>query len=160
MKPVFQSAGGLLAAVQLQNLVCSHEKPARKTKLTPAMKKKHLLMALQPKDWTSAQWSKVLFLDESSVQQFGARKRNVHRPSGIRFDEKNTRQTMKHPPSVMIWGAISTKGTAGLFFLKPGTTMNGQKYQDLMKEKLQLHMSVHECTIFMQDVAHVIVQRY
>jgi len=33
---------------------------------------------------------------------------------------------MKHPPSVMTWGAISTQGTAGLFFLDPGTTMNGK----------------------------------
>ena len=41
----------------------------------------------------------------------------------------------------------------GLFFLKPGTTMNGQRYLNLMKEKLQLHMSVHDCTIFMQDRA-------
>ena len=48
-------------------------------------------------------------------------------------------------------GAISIKGTAGPFFLKPGTTMNGQKYLNLMKEKLQLPMSVHDCTIFMQD---------
>ena len=31
--------------------------------------------------------------------------------------------------------------------------MNGQKYLNLMKEKLQLHMPVHECTIFMQDGA-------
>ena len=33
---------------------------------------------------------------------------------------------MKHPPSVMIWGAISTQWTAGLFFLDPGTNMNGK----------------------------------
>jgi len=34
---------------------------------------------------------------------------------------------MKHLPSVLIWGAISTQGTTGLFFLHPGTTMNGKK---------------------------------
>ena len=53
----------------------------------------------------------------------------------------------------MVWGAISIKGTAGFFFLKPGTTMNGKRYLNLMKEKLQLHMSLHNCTIFMQDRA-------
>jgi len=60
---------------------------------------------------------------------------------------------MKHPPSAMIWGAISTQGTAGLFFLDPGTAMNGKKYLELMNEKLELHMAVHNCEIFMQDGA-------
>jgi len=60
---------------------------------------------------------------------------------------------MKHPPSVVIWGAISTQGTTGLFFLDPGTTMNGKKYLELMKEQLELHVAVHNCEIFMHDGA-------
>ena len=58
---------------------------------------------------------------------------------------------MKHPPTVMIWGAMSVTGTAGLLFLPNGTTMNGQKYVELLKDKLELHMNVHICNIFMQD---------
>jgi len=57
------------------------------------------------------------------------------RPQGTRYNERFTQQTMKHTTSVMIWGAISTQGTAGLFFLDPGTTMNGKKYLELMNEK-------------------------
>ena len=53
---------------------------------------------------------------------------------------------MKHPPSVMILGAMSVTGRAGLFFLPNGTTMNGQKYIDLLKDKLELHMNIHEHT--------------
>ena len=49
------------------------------------------------------------------------------RPPGTRYNERFTQQTMKHPPSVMIWGVISTQGTAGLFFLNLGTTINGKK---------------------------------
>jgi len=60
---------------------------------------------------------------------------------------------MKHPPSMMIWEVISTQGTAGLFYLYPRTTMNGKKYLELMKEKLELHMAVHNCEIFMHDGA-------
>ena len=51
----------------------------------------------------------------------------------------------------MIWGAISTQGTAGLFFLDPGTTMNGKKYLELIKEKLELDMAVHNWEIFTHD---------
>ena len=41
---------------------------------------------------------------------------------------------MKHPPSVMIWGAISTKGTAGLFFLDPRTTTYGKNIWNWWKK--------------------------
>ena len=74
----------------------------------------------------------MLFSDESTVQQFTTRKRYVRRPIGKRFDERYTLQTMKHPPSVMIWGGMSVNGTAGLFFLPVGMTMNAQRYLDLL----------------------------
>jgi len=36
----------------------------------------------------------------------------------------------------MIWEAMPFRGTAGLHFLAPGTTMNGEKYVNLLKSKL------------------------
>lgn len=128
-------------------------KPARKPRLTAKMKSKRLDFARQHISWTKEQWCRVLFSDESTIEQFTARKRNVWRPPGTRFCARYTQQTMKHPPSVMIWGAISAKGTAGLYFLPHGTTMNGQKYLELLKNKLEPHMTVHDCNIFMQDGA-------
>ena len=128
-------------------------KPAKKPHLTPAMKLKRLNFAKKHINWSREQWSRVIFSDESCIQQFGSRKHSVWRPVGKRFDEKYTQQTMKYSPKIMIWGAMSVKGTAGLFCLTPGTTMNGAKYLELLKNKLQLHMNVHECTIFMQDGA-------
>lgn len=128
-------------------------KPARKPLLTKTMKAKRVAFAKKYAQWDEHQWAKVLFTDESSIQQFGARKRNVRRPVGARFDERYTQATMKHPPSVMIWGGMSAKGTAGLFFLPKGTTMNGARYVEVLKQKLQLHMTVHNCEIFMQDGA-------
>ena len=95
----------------------------------------------------------MLFPDESTLQQFVVRKKHVRRRVEKRFDEKYTTSTMKHPPSQMIWGAMSTNGTAGLYFLTPGTTMNGLNYVELLREKLTLHMAIHKTTIFMQDGA-------
>ena len=60
---------------------------------------------------------------------------------------------MEHPPSQMIWGAMSCVGPSGLYFIPPNTTMNGPRYVELLKEKLKLHMDIHKCTIFMQDGA-------
>ena len=128
-------------------------KPAKKSKLTPIMKKKRLAFAKKHFHWTADNWGKVLFSDESTFQQFVVRHKHVRRPVEKRFDKKYTSATMKHPPSQMIWGAMSKNRTAGLYFLTPGTSMNGSKYVNLLKSKLLLHMSVHNTLIFMQDGA-------
>ena len=69
------------------------------------------------------------------------------------FVKKYVVATMKHPPSKMIWGAMSCRCAVGLYFIPPKTTMNGPKYVKLLKEILKLHMHVHGCMIFMQDGA-------
>ena len=61
-------------------------KPARKPCLTPAMKAIRLAFATKHLDWTPAQWGKVMFSDESTLQQFVVRKRHVRRPRGTRFN--------------------------------------------------------------------------
>ena len=68
----------------------------------------------------------MLFSDESSVQQFSLRVQHVWRPSGEQYHEKYTVPTVKHPPSQMVWRAMSAAGTGGLYFLTHGTTMNGE----------------------------------
>ena len=128
-------------------------KPAKKPRLTPAMKVKRLRFAKKHVRWTLQQWQQVFFSDESTIQQFNVRKRHVRRPVGKRYEERYTSQAMKHPPSVMIWGGMSVNGTAGLFFLAPGMTMNGTRYADLLREELERHMDIHKCTIFMHDGA-------
>lgn len=128
-------------------------KPARKPKLTAAMRAKRLSFAKKYVAWDEIKWSKVLFSDESQFQQFGTRKTFVRRPVGKRFDARYTIATMKHPPSVMIWGGMSAHGRAGLFFLPKRTTMNGVSYLEMLKDKLPIHMVIHNCNIFMQDGA-------
>ena len=126
-------------------------KPAKKPRLTAAIKAKGLQFANNHQHWTSEQWGKVLFSDESTFQQFVVRKRHFRRPTGKRFDKRYTIATVKHPPSQMVWGAMSRNGIAALSFLPPGTTMNGPKYVQMLSEKLKLHLQVHNCQIFMQD---------
>ena len=66
----------------------------------------------------------------------------MRRPVDARYENRYTIQTMKHPTSIMVWGAMSAHGTAGLYFLQPGTTIKGAKYLDLLKNKLEIHMMV------------------
>ena len=91
-------------------------KPAHKPRLTQAMKSKRLAFAKKHVKWTIQQWQQVLFSDECTVQQLTNRKRYVRRPSGKRFSERYTIQTMKHPPSVMIWGGNVNKWNGWTLF--------------------------------------------
>jgi len=65
-------------------------KPARKPRLTSARKLKRLQFAKKYKDWKIQQWSRVLFSDETTFQQFASRKRTVSRPPGTRYNERFT----------------------------------------------------------------------
>ena len=58
---------------------------------------------------------------------------------------------MKHPLSLMVWGAMSGKGTTGLFFLPRHTTVNGSSNLELLKEMLEISMNVHQRDTFMHD---------
>ena len=95
----------------------------------------------------------MLFSDESSFQQFTVRKNHACQPMEERFNEKYTICTMKHFPTQITWGTMSANGTAGICFLKPGTTMNGVKYAELLKDKLPTHMAIHQLLNFMHDGA-------
>ena len=81
------------------------------------MKAKRLTFSKQYEDWDEARSSKVLFSDKSTIQQFAQRKRTVCRPVETQFNDYYTQATVKHPPFVMIWGAMSSNGTASLFLL-------------------------------------------
>ena len=60
---------------------------------------------------------------------------------------------VKYPPSVMIWGAMSSNGIASLFFLPTKTRMNDIRKHKMLEDKLKIHMAIHECNMFMQDSA-------
>ena len=51
----------------------------------------------------------------------------------------------------MIWGTMSCRGAAGLYFILLDTTLNGMWYVELLIEKLKLHMRNNGCMIFVQD---------
>ena len=58
---------------------------------------------------------------------------HIMQPLGERFDKKYVVSTMKYPPNQMIWGAMSCRDAAGLYFIPPNTTLKGLKYVELLK---------------------------
>ncbi len=113
-----------------------HSDIFRKRATKPLLKhkhhQKHLTWAKEKKNRTVAQWSKVLFSDESKFSiSFGNQGPRVWRKSGEAQNQCCLKSSVKFPQSVMIWGAMSSAGVGPLCFLK--STVNAAIYQDILE---------------------------
>ncbi len=107
-------------------------KRATKPLLNQRQRQKHLTWAVEKKNWTVAQWSKVLFSDESKFCiSFGNQGPRVWRKSGEAQNACCLKSSVKFPQSVMIWAAMSSAGVGPLCFLK--STVNAVIYQEILE---------------------------
>ncbi len=107
-------------------------KRATKPLLNQRQRQKHLTWAKEKKNWTFAQWSKVLFSDESKFCiSFGNQGPRVWRKSGEAQNPCCLKSSVKFPQSVMIWAAMSSAGVGPLCFLK--STVNAAIYQEILE---------------------------
>ncbi len=107
-------------------------KRATKPLLNQRQCQKHLTWAVEKKNWTVAQWSKVLFSDESKFSiSFGNQGPRVWRKSGEAQNPCCLKSSVKFPQSVMIWAAMSSAGVGPLCFLK--STVNTAIYQEILE---------------------------
>ncbi len=105
---------------------------ATKPLLNQRQRQKHLTWAVEKKNWTVAQWSKVLFSDESKFCiSFGNQGPRVWRKSGEAQNPCCLKSSVKFPQSVMIWAAMSSAGVGPLCFLK--STVNAAIYQEILE---------------------------
>ncbi len=107
-------------------------KRATKPLLNQRQRQKRLTWAVEKNNWTVAQWSKVLFSDESKFCiSFGNQGPRVWRKSGEAQNPCCLKSSVKFPQSVMIWAAMSSAGVGPLCFLK--STVNAAIYQDILE---------------------------
>ncbi len=91
-----------------------------------------LTWAKEENNWTVAQWSKVLFSDESKFcVSFGNQGPRVWRKGGEAHSPSCLKSSVKFPQSVMIWGAMSSAGVGPLCFLK--TYVTAPVYQEILE---------------------------
>uniref|UniRef100_A0A9J8B3Q7 Transposable element Tc1 transposase n=1 Tax=Cyprinus carpio carpio TaxID=630221 RepID=A0A9J8B3Q7_CYPCA len=89
-----------------------------------------LTWATEKQHWTVAQWSKVLFSDESKFcMSFGNQGARVWRKTGEKEMPKCLKSSVKYPQSVMVWGAMSAAGVGPLCFIKG--RVNAASYQEI-----------------------------
>ncbi len=97
---------------------------------------RHLTWAKE-KNWTVAQWSKVLFLDESRFCiSFGNQGPRVWRKGGEAHSPSCFKSSVEFPQSVIIWGAMSSAGVGPLCFLK--TNITAPIYQEILEHFILL----------------------
>ncbi len=107
-------------------------KRATKPLLNQRQRQKCLTWAVEKNNWTVAQWSKVLFSDESKFCiSFGNQGPRVWRKSGEAQIPCCLKSSVKFPQSVMIWAPMSSAGVGPLCFLK--STVNAAIYQEILE---------------------------
>ncbi len=107
-------------------------KRATKPLLKQKHRQKHLSWVKVKKNWTVAQWSKVLFSDESKFSiLFGNQGPRFWRKCGEAQNPCCLKSSVKFPQSVMIWAAMSSAGVGPLCFLK--SRVNAAIYQEILE---------------------------
>ncbi len=92
--------------------------PLVKPLLNHRQRQRCLTWAKEKKNWTVAQWSKVLFSDESKFCiSFGNQGPRVWRKGGEAHSPSCMKSSVTFPQSAMIWGAMSSAGVGPLCFL-------------------------------------------
>ncbi len=106
--------------------------PCVKPLLNNKQRQKRLAWAKDKKDWTAAEWSKVMFADESQFCiSFGNQGPRVWRKRGEAQNPRCLRSSVKFPQSVMVWGAMSSAGVGPLCFLR--SKVNTAIYQEVLE---------------------------
>lgn len=94
-------------------------RPQMKQLLTQKMQKKRRTWAKKYKDWTAADWKKVLFSDESHFIVQGQHSRFVRRSKGEKIRPCHINQGVKHPQK-RCFGEVSALKVLDLSFLVQG----------------------------------------
>lgn len=137
--------------------------PRKKPLLTLQQRQNRLLWARKYHHWSAAEWSKVLWSDETKIMLFGNDgQQRIWRRKGEEFNPQCMKFTAKHPASVMVWGCMAANGVGRLQIVSG--LMNARKYidevlvptmmpsaHDLFKEKSSNSMVVE--FIYQQDNA-------
>ena len=128
-------------------------RPAKKPLLSKKNIRDRLNFCRKYESYTPEDWNKVLFSDETNVYLFHSTAPYIRRPASQRYNKRYCVRTVKHPEYCMVWASFSARGRGNLFFLPKSTTMNGKTYLNMLKEKLEPMMDIHNCEIFQHDGA-------
>lgn len=97
----------------------------------------------------------MIFSDECRLEALMDVGRFVRRRPHERYSDDCIKQTVKHPPSLMIWSCISSEGPGPIYFVRG--TMKQDQYKEVLEGTLMPYIRnlpyAHSEYMFMQDGA-------
>ena len=127
-------------------------RPAKKPFISLKNRRARISFAKSHVDWTVADWSKVLFSDESKFEIFNKNVQYIRRRVGERFNVANLSPTVKHGcGNIMVWGAFSAVGVGPLKLIEGKMTKT--VYRDILNDVMYPYAkeNLSEDFIFQQD---------
>ena len=121
----------------VKNLGCKAFVQRKIPKITEKQRKDRLKFCTDRRNWTVADWSKVIFSDESPFELDASPNHQndriwAHSPTEIQNHERN-----KFPGKLMVWGGMSAKGITKLHVVPNKTSINAEYYHGvILKEYL------------------------
>ena len=115
------------------------KRPYKKQLLTSQMIRKRLAWGRKHRSWTSEQWKKVLFTDESHFIVQGYQNQFIRRAAGEPLSPLHVNQCVKHPPKVMFWGCFSSSGPGRLHVCEG--MMDSQQYVKVIDTRILPEMN-------------------
>jgi transposase len=147
-----RSLDGVMSPRVLFSIVCKRSWACR-----PVGQPKSLALAFarKYKNWTSKQWRNVMYSVEAKFAIINSRSVTMRHSKTIDlYADKYVVKTVKHSPSVMMWACFSGKsGRGGMYALPKNTTMNKERYKDVLEGHLIPQMQATRTPFFLQDGA-------
>ena len=130
--------------------------PARGPRLTAEHRRNRLQFARMHVNWEPADWSRVLFSDETRFSLYHSDRRvRVYRRPGERYAQCNFVENIRHGGgSVMFWGGVSLGGRTELVALREGNVNAVRYIADILEPHVVPYAENFGADfIFMQDNA-------
>lgn len=109
----------------------------KKPFISKVNKKRRMDFAKTYRNYDATWWNNVIFADESKFNVFkcDGRRERVWRKPNEQLRLINCQATVKHSPSVMVWGCVSSAGVGDLVFIDG--KMNKEQYLNILKAHLK-----------------------
>lgn len=138
---------------RLKDSVLSARRPVKKPLVSKKNRKARLEFAKSHLDWTTQQWGKILWSDESKYMLFSSDGvKYVRRPDNQRTNPRYMVPTMKHGGgNIMVWGCFSRDGVGPLHRIDG--IMDKEMYRDILTNVMLPHAKDKMCRgwVFQQD---------
>ena len=109
-------------------------KRPRIPRLTEKMKKNRLNFALKRKNWTIADWEKIMWSDESPFQLFAPPNRQNDRVWSRSSIDVQPYKSVKFPAKIQVWGMMSHQALSKLHIIPQKQNVNGEYYRNYILE--------------------------